>query len=442
MPYIVLIPGILCIVALWRTSPQKAFMNVYLPVFLLLPTYYLWKTAALPPIGFAEATLLPLGIGMIFKDVAHWRIGRSDLWMILFIVSSCYADRAAGNNSVSTFELFTCICTAGIPYMAGKLLIEQYDLRTQTLKRIVFLMFVVGIISAYEYKMGRNPFGLIFDRFFPGQVFGWKTQIRWGFGRVSGPFAQSELAGMMFGFGLVIALYLSYLKMWEPKFSRAPWLPFSKSRIITGVILFTLLMTQARGPWLGCLFAIPIAFIGRSKHILRTAILVFAICGPLAWGSYAAIKHYTSGPVTSDEQQTARYRADLISNYMPVVERGGAFGWGKDFPRVAGQGSIDNEYLYLALTQGYVGLFALCLLAFESFLQLTKPAVFGGVVSYRYFAFTLGGILAGLLLTLTTVFLGNQPYQLFFLLVGWSQSLEPRIGEVKAPVRHFQTIYT
>ena len=354
-------------------------MNVYLPVFMLLPTYYLWKISALPPIGFAEATLLPLGIGMLFVDIRHWRLGRSDLWIILFIISSCYADRSSGNTSVSTFELFTCICTAGIPYMAGKLLIEQYDLRTQTLKRIVFLMFLVSIISAYEYKMGKNPFGLIFDRFFPGQ-FLWVERPRFAGASAVSPARspQSELAGMMFGFGLLMALYLSYMKLWEPKFSRASWLPLSKNQIITGVVGFTLLMTQARGPWLGVLFAIPIAFIGRSKHILRNAILVFAVCGPLAYGSYAVIKSYTSGPVTSDEQQTARYRSDLIRNYMPVVEKGGAFGWGKDFPRVAGQGSIDNEYLYLALTQGYVGLFSLCMLAFESFLQLTKPAVFGG----------------------------------------------------------------
>ena len=38
MPIIVLIPTLICIIALFRDSVQKAFLNVFIPVFLMLPT--------------------------------------------------------------------------------------------------------------------------------------------------------------------------------------------------------------------------------------------------------------------------------------------------------------------------------------------------------------------------------------------------------------------
>jgi hypothetical protein len=445
MPILVLIPGLICIIALYRTSPQRAFLNVYLPVFMILPNYYYWKVSALPPIDFHEAVLLPLGIGMIFVDLPRWRLSRSDIWLAIFVFTTYYGNHLNGEESVAIFSLFSAICLAVVPYLAGKLLIEQYDARVATLKRFVFLLFLISLISAYEYRIGRNPFTQVLDRFFPAEHFGWKTQIRWGWGRVSGPFAQSELAGIIWDFGLVLALYLGFLKRWESKFKRLEFLPLKKSTIITAIVAFTLFMTQARGPWLGCLIALPIAFVGRSKHFIRTGLLVGTFGIVFGYFGYVGIKAYTSGPITaqtSEEQENATYRATLISNYMPVVEHGGLFGWGKDFPTVGTQHSIDNEYLFLALTQGYVGLAAFCLLAFECFLHLTKPAVFGGVMHYRYFAFSLAGFIAGMLVIVATVFLFGQSYQLFFLLAGWSQSLEPRVGEMRPEEPKYQTIFT
>ena len=57
MPIIILIPTVICIVALFRDSVQRAFINVYLPIFMLFPVYYFWKVASLPPIDLSEAAL-------------------------------------------------------------------------------------------------------------------------------------------------------------------------------------------------------------------------------------------------------------------------------------------------------------------------------------------------------------------------------------------------
>ena len=271
MSIIILIPFVICTIALFRGSVQQAFYNVYLPVFMLCPIYFWWKVAALPPVDVSQAILVPLGVAMLLRELPRWRFSLMDLCMAVFIFSSYYADYAANLSTASTFDLFNACTVFLVPYMAGKLLIEQTGARIPTVKRIVFLLLVASLIGAYEYRMGQNPNTLIWARFFPGEKFAWKTQIRWGWGRVSGPYGQSELAGIVLFLGLVLSLYLSFFNLWEPKFSKARWIPGTKARITASVIGLTLLMTQARGPWLGCLLALPIALIGRSKRTLRSA---------------------------------------------------------------------------------------------------------------------------------------------------------------------------
>jgi hypothetical protein len=275
---------------------------------------------------------------------------------------------------------------------------------------------------------------------FPDEHFPWKTQIRWGFGRVSGPFGQSELAGMMLFFGFILALWLSYNHLWEPKFSRAPWLPWRKSTIITWTLFIVLLMTQARGPWIGAIVAIPIALIGRSRNVFKSwmwVTILFLVIAPI---TYLGLKAYTSGPTQTEAQQNAQYRQQLIDNYIPIARAGGAWGWGQDFPRASGQGSIDNEYLFVALTQGWVGLLAFTLICAESLYYLLYGAFFNPTKRDRYFAYSLAGVMLGLIITIFTVFLGNQPYELFFLLAGWSQAV--RVKRVTRPELAFEQVYT
>jgi hypothetical protein len=440
MPILILIPAILFIVALFRDSLQKAFLDVFLPLFILFPIYYYWKVAALPPIDVSQAVLVPLGLAILIKEWSNWRPSVMDVYMALFIFSGYHADSVNKLSTASTFELFNGMTAALVPYLAGKLLIEKDNGRNPFLRRMVFLLFVACIISAYEYRMGRNPFMMMAGPLFPEETFAWKTQIRWGFGRVSGPYGQSELAGMMLFTGLVFALYLGYYKQWEPKFRRLAWLPSSKSRWIAWTIGITLFMTQARGPWFGCLAAIPIALAGRSQKVLRTFTITVLVLTIVGGAAYVGFKAYTSGPVTSEAQENATYRAQLMTNYLPIAINGGAWGWGQKFPRVMGQDSIDNEYLFVALTQGWVGFLSLCLLALAAMYHLTMAAIFNPRKNDRVFAFSLLGIMVGLLVTIYTVFLGNQPYELFFLLVGWSQAVRVRVAE--RPAFAFAQVYT
>jgi hypothetical protein len=440
MPIVILIPTVLCIVALFRMSVQRVFLNLYIPIFMMFPVYYFWKIAALPPIDLADAILLPIGLALFVKDIRRWRFAPMDLWVVLFIFTSYYADLHSEQQTAGTFEAFQAICIALVPYMAGKLLIEHDNMRVPIVKRMVFCLFLAGILSVYEYRMAQNPFTMIAAKFFPDEQFAWKTQIRWGFGRISGPFGQSELAGMMLFFGLVLTLWLGYYHLWEPKFSKARWIPGKKSFIIAWAMGVLLLMTQARGPWIGAIVAIPVALIGRSRRVLRAAILVTLFVTIGGTFTFVGLRAYTSGPSTSEAQENATYRAQMIDNYVPVAIQGGPWGWGQDFPRINGQDSIDNEYLFVALTQGWVGLLAFAMIALESLYYLLYAAIWNPTRQDRYFSWSLLGVFLGLLVTIFTVFLGNQPFQLFFLLAGWSQAVRTRRATRPIPV--FQQVFT
>ncbi len=432
MSIVILIPALLCLIALYRGNTQTAFLDVYLPTVLLLPLYYYWKVPMLPPIDFGEAVLLPLGLAMILRDLQRWKFTLSDLWVLLFVITSFVTDYVTDHNTAATFDLFSNIASVIIPYMAGKLLIEQFGHRVATLRRFVFLLAVACVISVYEYRMERNPFMMFWSHFFPGQDPGWHTQIRWGFGRVAGPYGQSELAGMVFFTGLVFALWLAYGKHWEEKFRGMGWLPFRKGNLLVAIIGAVLLMAQARGPWLGAMLALAISLTGRAARIGRTAIIVAVIGSSVGYVSFRAFTRYLSAPTTTIEQQNAQYRGQLLPNYIPIAIKGGAFGWGRQVPHVKGQVSIDNEYLFVDLTQGYLGLAAFVLMSLDAMLRLVLATARAADPEERYFSLSLLGVIAGILLTAATVFLGNQAYQMFFLLIGWSQSIQPAVKEKEA----------
>ncbi|WP_263370009.1 O-antigen ligase family protein [Granulicella cerasi] len=424
MQIIVLIPCLICAFALFRYSVPHVFLRYFLPFFVLFPSYYYWKISALPPITVGQSALLPIGAAIVLTLMRRWRFTTSDIWIGLFLLSTCVTEYKAERTTAAIFNLYYGVCEGLIPYMIGKVLIEQSGIRAATARRIVTLMTICGIISLYEYRMSINPFTLVWGRFFQNESFAWKTQLRWGFGRVSGPYGQSELAGMVILFGIMLAVWVSYAKPWPEKFPWFPNHPLNVKTIIFILLAIFLFTTQARGPWLGCLFALPIAFIGKSKHIWRNCVLFFGITLPILGFTYVQVKqHLVNADPSSAEAQTAQYRALLFDNYKPTAIAGGPFGWGQAFRRVPGQESIDNEYLFIWLTQGWVGLASMCLLGVEALIRLFAAAAVTKDRMDRFFAFSLFGTYAGLLLTVGTVFLGNQPYELFFLIAGWSQVL-------------------
>ena len=441
MELITLIPGIACIYVIFRRGTTGAFLYVFLPVLLLMPTYFWLAVRPFPSIDFVDAALLPLGAGMVLFDITRWKVTRTDMWMLVFLFTSGYAEYRMGLTTNSAFSYFSAIVTGLIPYMAGKLLIEQTGSRVKVFNIYIWCVAAGSFVSSYEYFFKRNPYGTFWNHFYPSQWSTWVTQVRWGFGRVAGPYSQSENAGMIVLTAWLMSLWVGRNNYQENE-ARTPPPPLLKhGRRYIWILFVALFMTQARGPWIGALLGLSVAAIGRARKPVRRAIvvasLVFLIGAPL----YVFGKDYLSGPRKNygSEKETAQYRAELIDNYVPVAIKGGEWGWGSNFPRIGGQDSIDNAYLYFWIVQGYVGAVALILLIVDASGTLIVQAFRPQPVRERHFVLTLLGILVGIAFTITTVFLGNQSYELLFLMIGWSQAMKElpkyKIEVVRSPIR-------
>jgi hypothetical protein len=427
MPLITLIPGIICVIVLLRGRTQDAFLDVVLPVLLLIPVDYYLSIKPIPPFNLIDAALIPLGIGMLIRDLPRWRFSRADLWLAVYILSYGYVNYRMGQSTAAILRWFIVLTTGLVPYMAGKLLIEQNGIRAKTVKRFISLLFIASIFGMYEYVKKSNPYQYFWSHFYPGQWSGWITQTRWGFGRVAGPYSQSELAGMILLTGLVFALWLGHRGYRFRDAGNLHTVKIKHMKLITFILFITLGMTQARGPWIGTVIALPIAWIGLARFPKRRALFVFVIGLTIGIPAYIAGKDYASGRRTDygSEKETAQYRAQLIDNYLPIAEMGGAWGWGPlGFPRINGQVSIDNEYLFVYLAQGYVGLTAFVLLLAETVFALMREGFRTKSIRDRHFIFSMLAVVLGISFVLGTVFLGSQSYEVLFLVMGWSQSIK------------------
>jgi hypothetical protein len=311
------------------------------------------------------------------------------------------------------------------------------------LKRICWLLVIVAISSLYEFRLEVNPYHKYIGPYFDNQGASWLIQTRWGHGRIAGPYAHAILAGMIFLTAILFNVWLLRFHKWESHFQlfrsfRSKWT--AKGPFIMFWLLAGEFMTQSRGPWLGLGFGFVVSLIGFAQNTRRAFIRFVVLAVLIFVVSYPFVNNYTGGEggttVTAQDidQQDAIYRRQLIDNYTPVVHAGGLWGWGvSKFPIVNKQASIDNEYLYLGVTRGYFGVSVFLLLIADVIFSLLRTGLRFRDREDRLFAFCMAGVIAGVLFSITTVYLGNQMYDLLFLLFGWSQAIGKKRSDLLTP---------
>jgi O-antigen ligase len=476
MDLIILLPAVACWVALARGPIRKALLDVYLPVVLLLPQYYFVRFPHLPPLTFADAAVLPLGAALWLRQMRRWRPDWMDLWVLLFALSAALSEALSApladgtwkklwsinNTPVVTFwangglTLFNCVCTMVLPYMLGKLLIErsgpdEQPARKRVVRRFVVLLAIVAGISVFDFLTGRSIWQMVFRHFFQGQEPGWGTQMRWGFGRISGPFAQAILAGMVFLMGLMYCLWLrTFVPQWGTR-KVVSGLPLTVRDLVLLAIVAGLIMTQSRGPWIGVGLALVLALLVRTFSLGKAVITFIVVLVLFSGGAYYYGKRYTDVDINhakTEEQRNAVYRRELLQTYMPIIEERKAFGWGiTTLPELNGQRSIDNEYLLIAAQQGLVGLACFLMILFASGVRLFRLAAGRLVAEDRALVFAHLAILLGLMTSLTTVYLGEQALLLLFFIIGWIHGMRPEsadtgLGKVDTPEFQFRSVLT
>jgi hypothetical protein len=466
MSPIILLPALVCWVVLARGTIRQAFIYVYLPAILLLPQYYIFRPPHMPPITFGDAAILPLGVALFATELRRWRLQWMDLWVFLFVLGSAASEAlsselASGdwvsfftadstaktllsynvNNGI--FQLFADLTVIILPYMLGKLLIEEGEIagrpaRKAFVSRLVVLLAIVGTVSIFDFLTGTNSWQRVFRHLFPDQFVEWSMQIRWGFGRIAGPFAHAILAGMIFLTGLI---YCLWLRSSDPKWGTRRLLnglPLTKRAVVLPAVFAGLLMTQSRGPWMGVALALLFAVLIRVLPVRKAAVAFAVLLAMFGTVAFLVGDRYTTGTrdqAASEEQSSAIYRRQLLQSYTPVVQERMAFGWGiSDFPAAGGQRSIDNQYLWLAVTRGFVGMGLFLIIGIGSGIRLVDLAGRPMFPEDRMLVYAHMAVLLGLMTTFATVYMGEQVVPVFFLVIGWMQAVNPaRVGAGVAP---------
>jgi hypothetical protein len=404
-----------------------AFLLVYLPVLLLLPEYYRWVIPAFPDPTFSQAAILPIAAVFAVRELKRWRFSWNDGLIFAFAACIGFSEYSNAGYKEAQNLLFDMIASVVLPYMLAKGLIEPKRMRVPFARRIAWLLFLVSVISVFEFRMGMTPWQIVFNRFFPGQGEGWITTFRYGLARIAGPYGHAILAGLVLVVGYRFQRWLEWSGNWEPRFRRLAGLRISKARIISIGLAAGVGMTLVRGPWLGGILGAIVTAVGLTKNRKR-ALLVLA-AGILAIGVPAASMFYTYASVgrraaKTDSQETAAYRLELVDKYIDIALQKRALGWGRNtWPKVPGMTSIDNYYLLLALMHGLAADALLVLLIIGTTVRLVLfelkrplPRVRGAS-----FGFTLAGIFVGFGVTIATVYMGLTVIPLFALLTGWAE---------------------
>lgn len=416
-----------------RHGPGRALLLVYLPVLLLIPDGFRAITPGLPDPNFNQAAMIPLVIVALLHHGRSFRPAPMDALVFAFAAWVGYSDYIGRGYSDAQNLMFAMLFSVVAPYLVARLVIGAEGLHVAVARRIVIITFAVALIGVWEARFGFNPFHALIGNFFPGQGKGWVTTFRYGLARVAGPYSHAILAGIMLAIAFVLQRWLQHAGHWEARFQRVPVWRWDKARTITAVLVVGMLMTVARGPWLGAAVAVAVLTVGaaanrrRALWIAGAVLVVGGVAGGWALGNYLDIK---PGAAMTMSQESALYRKVLFEKYFDIAMDSVWFGWGlTTWPKVRGMESIDNYYLLISLMHGVPAMLMLVAMLLGSTVQclargLSEP------VEVRGPGFAFAGLFMAVFVALGTVYLGEQVLPMLFFMLGWAQGWlrQPRTG--------------
>lgn len=428
LTYIVYLAGFWTYRVAQNQSVQKAFLYAYLPMLLLLPDYYKAITPGLPDPTANQISAVALFIVFCSKGMPGYRFSYTDVVMGIYVMAVSTSEYLASGYSDAQNLMFDQLSSVLFPYFFAKCLIEPFNLRYDFGKVIVLCLSIVFIMNLYENKMGANLWQLLLGRFFPGQG-NWVTTFRFGLARASGPFGHCLVAGVIMAVGYRFQRWLEWSDVWPKKMKCFDWVPwFTPAQCFTLMIFGGVFTTLGKGQWLAGIIAAGITIIGRSKQramAMTSVITVMIFVGiPLliAFLKYASVGR---SHAADDNQETAAYRYELVSEYMDVAKKHLWFGWGRmQWPEVPGFESIDNHFLLTYLNYGVIAVSLLLGMIFVMMVRLIIHGMRQPLSEPRgsSLAFTLAAIFLMYFIAISTVAMMGQSGAVFFMMVGLSDA--------------------
>ncbi len=425
---VTLLPLAIFVLVALRRGVERAFVWVGLPALLLLPNYYTYKLPGIPRFDFTCYVLLASAAGMAWRT---FRPSLFDLGVLFYVVLITAAEWSA-KSAHEARNLFA-LSTMGIlaPYVIGKCLARRREALLAVVAMIVALGALIGWLSPYEARMGANPFDWL-RGLWPHHVPWDGALYRGGFRRVAGPFAHPICHGFFFSFSIPLFLWLR---------RENPRLRGTTGKLLLAGNLLGLAFALSRGPILGLLITLWGITFGWTRRRALLVVLTGLVALVGVTVSFDAVTSYfevTRGEATTESQETAAYRKEMLEAYWECVLEHPWLGFGKDqIPVLKGMKSIDNQYLFLSLTYGLPAAFVfLGLLLVPAGLASLQLLLRGRRQNADHdLQWVLAASLFGAILTQLTVFSGTQTTQVLFLVIGLlvGSRLETRGSRASSP---------
>jgi len=406
---------LLAVMQLIQRRREAHVMGLYFVMLFVVPPF----SVTIPGFGIIQTfwtldhyrvlaltLLLPSALSL-FRLKTTLRLGGSPVdWMIVgylclvSLLSFRDASVTGGLRSVVSFwvDVF-------LPYYVASRSIRDVAGLRHAMTGYVLIAMVLSLVAIFEaLRSWQLYLGVRFALDVEGGIFGGYV-FRSGFLRPAGALGSS----IILGYALVVALgFFLYLKesLHRPLHR---WL---------GLILLGagILASLSRGPWVGAAFLVLVYAmlgrqpVGRLMKLMYVSLFALLVLGQLPHGQ----KVIDLLPVIGTEEQgNVEYRADLLTNALPVIERHLWFG-SSDYlgaPELqvmrTGEGIIDivNSYVGVALEFGVAGLFLFVGAFLSAFLQVLRGRRLARQIDQDAFAAgcALGATLAAIMLTIYTV---------------------------------------
>ncbi len=425
LSYITYLAGVWVYYVAKNQSITKAFIWGYIPVLLLLPDYYRAITPGLPDPTFNQTASVALFAVFIMQGMPGYKFSYTDLVVGFYAFAVSFSEFLASGYSDAQNLMFYELTSVFFPYLFAKSLIEPFGLRYDFAKSFVLCLSVVFVFNLFENKFGYNLWQAYLGMFFPGQGQGWVTTFRFGLARAAGPYAHCLVDGIMMATAYRLQRWLQWSDAWPEKIKALAWVPkLSPAQLFTLMILGGVFSTLGKGQWLAGIIAAGITIIGRSKkrEAAMTAVvsIMIFIGVPLmaAFLSYASVGRKNA---VDDNQETAAYRYELVTEYMDEASEHLWFGWGlMQWPEIHGFESIDNHFLLLYLNHGVIAVSLLLGIIFVMMGRLITHGMSRPFTEPRgsSLSFTLAAIYLMYLIAVATVSMAYQSCTVFFLITG------------------------
>ncbi|MCC7430432.1 O-antigen ligase family protein [bacterium] len=423
MENIVLLPLVGVLIFLSQKTTKEAFAKFFIPVLLLFPTYYQTKLVqGIPELSFWSAAFIPILAFWLLKDGASgYKFSLLDLVILLHLLLVFYGQFSNSTYKEAQKVFFNDLLARFFPYLIAKSFFTDHKSRILIVRSLIVVSAVVAVSMIIEFRFFYNALDKPIRNLWPTWVPWEQPMKRYGFKRAFGSFAHPICGGYFFAMVAPIAVWF-----WKGNY-------FSKTSAVWGkriAILTTLgcAVAISRAPFAGLVLAYVLMWFGWAKNKIFVLTIIVSVAGSAAIIFLPEIIAYVSvdrATAETADQRNAAYRKELMDNYMEIVEMKPWFGWGRfTVPVVKKQKSIDNEYLFIALTSGKIPLYAYILtmiwVSFRLLIFVFKQPY--SSPEGRLAWCLLGGWFAAIF-TQSTVYAGTQTVQMFYIIAGMSEGL-------------------